>query len=317
MDPLYIDESNKIASPYAWIWLMEIASPGYSTPLRFTSNNVDTTWNGNTYTRVPFTFDDVTVSTSGEFPEFKVQVGEVGLSSAFQARYHATGGFIDNTVKLDLVHSDHLALTDPATTVYADILSSDLAAEAVILHIGIPNLLSRRFPRDRYIPAYCRHKFKGALCQYIQPTFTMTSDDVTFQTIAYTAGHPVDRILIGDQVGGINNLVRRIFWRSEPHGSGDRDAFWNLFKDTGFTVSGSLYNDGFFLADKFYQVFPTYVLVKTGDESGRDIVPEANSTRVTITLGYNQCDHTLEACRLRDNSQNYGGSPGIAGGIYG
>lgn len=314
MNTAYITESNKIASPYAWIWLLEITTAGYGTPLRFTNNNDDVVWptaGGNTYSKMPFTVDDIQVSTSGEFPEYKLVIGDVSLSGALRTRIAAAGGLVGSTVRFLIVHSNHLDLTTAAIDEYADILSCELTAQAVVFTIGMPSLLSRRFPRDRYVPGYCRHRFEGALCQYEQPEDSVVSNNVVFSSPAYAEGHPVDQIT----VSGVN-LVTSVFSKALPLGEA-QGANWALSKDTGFTISGSVSNDGFFLADSWYAVYPTHVFVKREAESGKAFTPETVLTGVTIQLGYNACDHTLNACKFRDNMQNYGGSPGIVGGIYG
>ena len=314
MDSNYLEESNKIASPYAWLSLVEITTTGYATPLRYTNNNSDVSWGGNTYTRMPFRMDDVNVSTSGEFPEFKLEIGDVDLAGDLRTRVAAAGGLVGSTVRFMVVHSDHLTLTTAAVDEYADILSCELTNKAVVFTIGTPNLLTRRLPRDRYVPGYCRHRFEGSLCQYVQPSaHPITTDNIVFSIVEYAAGHPVRKIAVNDK-----DLSYAFFNYAEPGGTYNRNTKrLALAKNTGFTISGTTLNDGFFLADNWYAVQEHIVYVFTEADGGRVFYDETVLTGVTLTLGYDKCDHTLEACRFRDNSQNYGGSPGIAGGIYG
>ncbi len=311
IDSNYLEESNKIAAGGAWIWLVEITTVGYGTPLRYANNNSDVSWNGNTYSRMPVRMDDIHVSTDGEFPEYKLEIGDVDLTGDLRTRVAAAGGLVGSIVRFRIVHSDHLALTDPAIDEYADILSCELTNKAVVFTIGTPNLLTRRFPRDRYVPGYCRHRFIGALCQYEQPSQTIVTNDITFSTVDFAAGHPVHKIAVADA-----NLIYELFVYAQPGGSGNYSS-WTLAKDIGFTISGTPNNDGFFLADDWYAVKSTHVFVFTELDGAQIFVPETVLTGVTLQLGYVECDHTLEACKLRDNTQNYGGSPGIAGGIYG
>ncbi len=311
LDGAYVLEQNKIASSGAWIWLLEIATTGLST-LRYTNDNdsSDVVWptGGNTYSRMPLGMDDVEFSTSGKFPELRVQLGDVALpaDSTLRTRISATAGLVGSTIRLMVVHSDHLDLTTPAIDELVEILNCELTSSAVIFTMGIPSLLSRRLPRDRYAPGFCRHKFAGGLCQYVQPVRTVTSYAVEF-----FLGDGINTIFFGDV-----DIVQNLFQYALPLGAA-QGANWALSKDTGFTISGSVFNDGFFLADNFYVVSPTLVYVMTEDDGARPFVEEAVTTGVVIQLGYNTCDHTLEACKLRDNTQNFGGSPGIAGGVYG
>lgn len=200
MEAEYITEQNKLASSGSWIWLLEITTTGYQS-IRYTNNNTAVEWNEEQWISKPFTADDVSMSTSGEFPEFRLQIDEVSLSSALRTRVRNIDGLIGNTARFRIVHSSHLDLDTPAIDEAAEILSCEVTAQSVIFVLGLPNMMRYRFPRDRYVPGFCRHRFKGGLCKY----------------------------------------------------------------------------DGLFTA----------------------------------------CDHTLESCVERNNSINYGGSPGIVGGVYG
>ena len=309
MNSAYVTEANKVSSAGAWVWLLEIISTGYST-LRYTNNNDNVVWNGNTYTRMPFRFNDVKVSTDGVFPEYKLEIAEVSLTGAILSRVHDTDGLPRSLVRLMLVHSDHLAVTTPAVEEYAEILSVELTTGVIVLNVGIPSLLNRRFPRDRYVPSYCRHMFGGALCQYVQPSYSITSNSVQFVELeGYTPS--VNRIVVNDV-----DLRVELFAHALPVG-GLSGATWALVKDTGFTITGTPSNDGFYLAENYYGVSAHHVYVKKPSESGRAFIEETVTSDVVIQLGYSACNHTLDACKFRDNSQNFGGSPGIAGGVYG
>ncbi len=181
LNTAYITEQNKIASSGAWIWLLEIATPNLST-LRYANNNSNITWptGSNTYSRISFTMDDISESTSGKFPEYRLLIGDVTTDSTLRTRIKANSGLVGSTVRLLVVHSDHLDVTTPAVDELTEILNCELTAEAVIFTIGIPSLLGRRFPRDRYVPSFCRHKFAGGLCQYVQPARSRLSLQISF-----------------------------------------------------------------------------------------------------------------------------------------
>ncbi len=311
LNSAYIAEQNTLAAGGAWIWLLEITTSGYGTPLRYTNNNSNITWpsaGGNTYTRMPFNMDDIEASLDGKFGEFKLHLGDLALSGDLRTRISATAGLVGSIVRLRVVHSNHLDLTEPAIDESAEVLSCERMLNAVILPLGIPSLLSRRFPRDRYVPGFCRHKFGGALCQYVQPSHTIVATPVTF-----VLGESVNSIYVPQSD---IDLVTGLFSYALPEGT-EQGANLALSKDTGFTVSGSVSNDGFFLADNYYAVTPNYVYVKKESAGGRAFTAETVLTGVTLTLGYSNCDHTLDACNKRDNTQNYGGSPGVSGGVYG
>ena len=309
----YITEQNKIASSGAWIWLLEITTLGQTT-LRFANNSSDVVWpsvGGDTYTRSSLLMDDLNITTSGEFPTYKLQVGEVGLTGALRTQIKATAGLVGSIVRLRIVHSDHLDLTTPAIDEASEILSCELTASAVIFTVGIPSLLSKRLPRDRYVPGFCRHRFAGALCNYAQPSFSLTSSSISFVpgVDQSTPDERYNAIWVPD--GG---LLAAVFNNAPGAAQGSKRA---LDDDTVFSILGSASNDGWFIANNFHAVADTYVRVFVEDDGGRAFVDEDAGADITIQLGYSDCDKTLEACQLRDNTQNYGGSPGIVGGVYG
>lgn len=306
----YIAEQNKIASSGAWIWLLEIATPGQTT-LRYANNNSNIKWpsgDPETYYAMSFSMDDLTVSTSGEFPTYKLQLDYVTLNSDVRTQIKAVGGLVGSTVRLMVVHSEHLSLTTPAIDELVEILSCELTAAAVVFTIGIPSLLSKRFPRDRYVPSFCRHKFAGALCQYTQPDYFLTSTTISF-IVGTDPDDPYNTIWVAE--GG---LITDVFSHAE---GADQGVNYALTNDTAFTISGSESNDGLFLANNDHAVGDKFVRVFTEAQKGRAFVAESAGESITLKLGFDVCDHTLEACALRDNTQNYGGSPGIAGGMYG
>lgn len=310
MDEAYVEEQNKIASSGAWIWLLEIrTSP--NTQYRFANNNVEIDWDSGTYLPISFTMSDIIESTSGKFPEYQLRIGHVAIGSGLHQSISTSGGLVGQTVRLMVVHSAHLDLTTPAVDELAEILNCEVTAEAITFTIGTPSLLSRRFPRDRYVPGFCRHRFKGALCQYEQPASnTLTSNNISF--ILGGGGVPGTRFNTVQVASG--GLITDVFANSgELNANGD----FALFKDTGFTVSGSVSNDGVFLANNHHHVEQTRVRVFVEADKARPFVTEAAGNLITIQLGYDTCDKTLSACALRDNTQHYGGSPGIVGGMYG
>lgn len=311
----YITEQNKLASAYAWIWLVEINPTGGGATIRYTNNTTPVTWpssGGSVFSAIPMAMDDVGATLDGKLPEYKLVIGELVMASSLRTQISSSGGLTGSTVRMRVVHSDHLDLTTPAIDETAQILNSEVTLQAVTLLLGIPNLTGRRFPKDRYVPGFCRHKFKGALCQYVQPAYSITSTNVQFASVAEYAD-PTSPRVNKIVVSGVN-LVTAIFSHALPLGAA-QGANWALAKDTGFTVSGSLSNDGFFLAESYYAVAPTLVYIVINPKVA--LVPEAAGEEVTITLGYSACDYTIDGCAKRDNLQNYGGSPGIMGGVYG
>jgi len=165
MNAEYQEEKNAIATSGAWIYLLEIDLAGYST-LRYANNNEDIPWNDHDYLAIPFTIDDVSASIKGEFPELTLRIGDVDPHSDLREQVKETGGLIGGTLRLLVVHSAHLSLTTAAIDESAEIIGCDLDNKSVNFTLGVTNFLSKRFPQGRYVPGFCRHRFKDALCKY-------------------------------------------------------------------------------------------------------------------------------------------------------
>ena len=167
MEQAYLDEKNVIASTGAWILLLEIVQSNYST-LRYTNNNEKVNWNGNIYQPVPIFVEDISTSISGAFPNFRIQIDDIDMSTGdtLRNRIKETDGLIGGTLRLMVVHSAHLSLTIAAIDESAEIIECELNAGSVILTLGISSTLTKRFPTSRNVPGFCRHKFRDALCKY-------------------------------------------------------------------------------------------------------------------------------------------------------
>ncbi len=462
MNASYITEANKLSSSGAWVWLLEITTGSSPATLRYTNNNANVTWSGNVYTKMPFVIEDVSVSISGAFPEYELQIGDVDVDGILRGLIKSADGLVGSTIRLMVVHSDHLDVTTAAIDEYTEVLSCENTATAIVFKIGMPTLLSRRFPRDRYSPGFCRHRFGGSLCQYGLPDNTLVSSQVSFvagdlydeirvadgglldifsnvpghmdapgdlisngnfETITkgtltgwsgigghaddwdiwggtavsrelsvqqakydshsaliqcnvpdgglsqyisvtegkkysiscwvyvlYSTGESNSGVRLGvitravharrfGLYGGWNRLTVSGFTANSDiltvYIGGHGRAFFDgvsvvegesvvdytirsLDADTGFVISGSEFNDGHYLANNYHHVHDAYVRVeRLADYTDRLFIDEAAGEEVTLQLGYSDCDHTLTACRIRDNSQNFGGSPGVRGGVYG
>ncbi len=354
-----------------------------------------------------------------------------------------------------VVHSDHLDLDTPAIDETAEVLGCEVTAINIVLTLGITSALSRRFPKDKYVPGFCRHKFGGGLCQYVTyPQYSLSSNLVSFipgdeyNTLWVGDGSLITNVFVGadGDMNGLSNLLtdgsfehdvmgnwgiwgqpsvgfkstypvlygqyswshqgietncgitqtvdvvngktytlsvyvycpitagkgsggirlmtkihntyyaqyatssyswQRLSLTVTPHSTNNNKLtmwlggigtasfdgaminegdtandfeYYSLETDTGFSVSGSQHNNGVFIANNYHVIGQQYVRVYTQEQlgkAGRAFVAEEAGNTVTIQLGYIDCDHTLEACRIRGNLERFGGSPGVAGGVYG
>lgn len=171
-------EKNKVSSTGAWLILLEFDIPGTG-DIRLTSNNENVFWpesGGNLYTAFPFTVEDVREDSSGALPSFSIKVSNV--TRALVPYLEETDGFKDASVRIMVVHSDHLDLTTAEIDEEFDVLGVGVDEMWATLTMGAPSPMRMRSPKDRYLKDHCRFKFKSARCGY---SGTATLCDRTFK----------------------------------------------------------------------------------------------------------------------------------------
>lgn len=157
-----MSEVSVLGSSGALLLLVEIALTGYST-LRYVRNNEDVVCDGDTYTAMAIEFGDIEETLQGDLPTIELKFGNA--LRPFAQLLEDTEGMRGGVVTIMVVHSDRLAY--PPEIVYVfEVLSTEVDVNWVAFNMGIPNPLTKRFPRDRYVPSLCRHWFKGELCQF-------------------------------------------------------------------------------------------------------------------------------------------------------
>ncbi len=325
LESQYDGEKGKLSTEHAWLWLVEISKTGYDT-VRYTSDNAEgsifgagyyiiwPTNGGVAYYASPIHMDDVSASLEGKFPDFRIGIGDVDINGQLRPNLSSAGGYIGGTIRIMVVHSDHLSLTEAAIDETATITGCEVRAEEVVFTAGITSKLDKRFPRDRYTPGFCRHKFGGALCGYDTNTHSLTSNLVEFYPDYAGFGEQIDIIF----VFGLE-LITQLLTYAEGKNRGE--GAYDLTYDTYITVSGSAQgNDGVYKMLKDFTQNEQFVIVdivhwdENNDE--QSMTRELSGASITITLGLATCDHTLEHCKQRNNLNRFGGSPGVAGGVY-
>lgn len=159
-----ITEKNKLASSGAWILLCEVTLPDTNV-IKICRNTEDIVFNSLTYTRFPFELEEISENSKGEIPQVVVRVSNVTRVMGAYAEQYV--GLVGCSVRIMLVHSDHLTDVAPIVEHYFDIMSSTIDEKWLSLTLGIPNPYRNRFPRSRILKNFCRYKwFKGVRCQY-------------------------------------------------------------------------------------------------------------------------------------------------------
>ncbi len=165
LSPEAILEKNKLAAAQAWILLFEITIN--SNVIRLARAHDKVVWpsaGGNTYWPYPIELDRIAESSRGELPKFKLKVGDV--ERVLEPWLQDYAGAVGDSIRLLVVQSEHLDLTDPEVDESFEILETQSDAEWITFTLGLPSPFTKRFPSDRYLPNTCRHAFKGIPCGY-------------------------------------------------------------------------------------------------------------------------------------------------------
>lgn len=175
LSSLAIIEKNKLTSTGAWLIMLQLDVD--DTTIRVVHNNEDIVWptGGNVWQAFPFSLGEVREDTKGTLPSFSIKVSNV--TRALVPYLEATEGFKNGTVRLLVVHSEHLNLITPEIDETFDIQSVSVNEMWVTINVGAENPMRMRSPRDRYLKDCCRFKFKSTLCGY---SGTATNCDKTF-----------------------------------------------------------------------------------------------------------------------------------------
>lgn len=158
-----IFEKNKLATPSAWIVLLEITLTD-DTVFRFARNTEDVVFDGNTYTAFPFEIDSIGQHSKGEIPTVRLKISNV--TQLIQPYLETLDGGIGSTVKVIVVNSAHLSETYTELEMTFDVIACNSTAQWVTFTLGAPNPLRQRFPLDQYIAMHCRWRFKSIECAY-------------------------------------------------------------------------------------------------------------------------------------------------------
>jgi len=159
-------EKNKLAAAGAWITLLDITLPD-ATHIRVCDNDSDVTWptvGGETWAAFPFQLDALTYSGRGELPTLVCRVSNV--TRAIQGYLEQASGGIGSTVRLLIVHSEHLDLAAAEIDETFDVTAAVADVHWVTFTLGAPNPLLTRFPRHTFSRDHCRWIYKSSECGY-------------------------------------------------------------------------------------------------------------------------------------------------------
>lgn len=133
---------------------------------------------------MPLLLSGLQESVKGALSTAQLRIGNA--ARPLSALLNAHDGLLDATVTLSIVHSAHLSALAPDLSDTFSLLDATADAEWLTFTLGAHSLLTRRFPRDRYVSTMCRHLYRGSLCQFsgTEPSGQTTCDHTLTACIA-------------------------------------------------------------------------------------------------------------------------------------
>ena len=135
-----------------------------STVIRMVRDHADVTFEGNTYTKVPFSIEALQQDVKGAPADLVVKISNAHRT--LMPYLEAGGGGVGATVRLLFVHVDNLALN--IAEIDETYLAIDCYADAQWVHwtLGAASVHARRFPKHKFMMGICRNTFKDPWCGY-------------------------------------------------------------------------------------------------------------------------------------------------------
>lgn len=162
--PDLITEKNKLQSLGSWIWLIEADIDGTNS-INITPHDTSVTFDGKTYDPYPCGISAIEEDTEGNNQAVSLTVSNID----FLATSYINDGDIDGrSVWVRLVHEDYLSDSSNVLETEWQVQSVSYDQEAATFKLGMVNLISAEFPRERYFRTRCRYvsRYGGLHCGY-------------------------------------------------------------------------------------------------------------------------------------------------------
>lgn len=267
-------EKNKVATPNAWLVLLEITLTD-STIFRLAGNDEDITFDGEVYTAFNFQLDPTEINSKGQIPTSTLRVSNV--TNLLQPKLQELNGGTGSLVKILVVNSGLLAEDFTEIELNYEVLESSSTNKWIDFILGAPSPLRQPFPLNRYKALGCGWRFESVECGYVRKVVVdvTLSDPVSLEITDhdFEADDAVTLYTINGITGGIegNYLIK---------------AATDSNNVTVKTLAGD-------------------------DVDGGDFGGSYTSGGFA---GYTTCERTLKACRQRENSPRFGGNAAMRSG---
>ena len=150
-----------------WLWAFELVIPGQTTK-RYIDNLEDVVYDSDTFEKQSIKIGQQELSSEGTLPRIVLMVSNI--NRAMEDIINDSEGAVGGTVKVIKINDQFLDTPIPALEFDYDVMSADSDSDWVTITVGIPNLLTQRFPIDQYSSSMCSEatpsRFKGPKCKY-------------------------------------------------------------------------------------------------------------------------------------------------------
>jgi len=164
LPPSLISEKNALSSDSPALALLEIDMPQLAQPLKFVANDVNITWDGDTWAAFPFEINNIGEPAKGELPSVSLRVSNV--SRAIQGYVELADGGVDADVIIRVINGGDLAELNPYIVLNFRVASTSVDAQWVNFNLTSTNTWSRLFPKAKVLKNNCAYIFKGVHCGY-------------------------------------------------------------------------------------------------------------------------------------------------------
>ena len=127
--------------------LLKISHPDLSTPIRVTSDNVDTTHNNETFQAFPFRVN-IPESSADELTTVQLQIDNVDRQIVEAIRQISSNPDVE--MKIVLASQPDVVEAGPFNFSLKQVSYDALVVEG---ELGFENLLSMKYPKDQFIPS--------------------------------------------------------------------------------------------------------------------------------------------------------------------
>lgn len=166
-----IQDKNALATDAVFLVLLEIQIPDTQT-VYLVNNTEDIVWNGNTWQKFPFDFNDISQNTNGETPQWTVKVSNVNrVMERYLQQYdqylkqHGIDGN-DIICVIRVVNSKDLLNTTPIVEYTALLQQPTTTPQWATFKLSAKNPYNKQFPPRRIMKSFCSWKFKSVQCGY-------------------------------------------------------------------------------------------------------------------------------------------------------